>query len=240
MGILAERDRTLAEVRTLSASADAAIDDLAERLLANSLEQGPQVDMALATFADDALNALAQTNAELSRALADFDDEIDASLAPDLNFIAESLVARWAPRMDWSLSVLTSDTPAWLNVRADALEGFLMGFAEGWRRRRKAGDRLEWIVWDAGEDVRLVAVFARDEEPRGELETLRDLVQGLMADINILASGCRAAAMGELSCACDAERIAITYRLPKLCDADPLAAQASDQAMNQLAALARG
>ena len=239
MGILAERNRTLAEVRTLSARADALTDALAERLLSRSLEASGQTEIGLATVAAEALHALAQTNADLCRALVDFEDDIDASLAPDLNIVAESLVARWAPRVDWSLSVLTSDTPAWLNVRADALEGFLMGFAKGWRRRRSEGDRLEWIIWDAGEDVRLVAIFARDEEPRSSTGTLRDLVEGLLTDISILASACRAGAPEELSCECDADRIAVTYRLPKLSDADPLAAEAGDDALSQLTALAR-
>ncbi len=231
---IAPRPQALAQAR-----ADIWIDELKERIRSQSLVGGADRDRGLDSVADGALNALKLTDADLSRAGIAYDEALEASFAPDLNAAAESLVARWAPRTAWSLSVLVGDAPTRIDVSAEALDAFLGGFARIWRRRRTRADRLEWIVWDAGEDVRLVAIFAREGCAKTSGAALNDLVAGLLDELQSCAAACRAAMPDEMDCGRDAGRIAVIFRMPRAGYVDPLLLQAGQSALRQLAVLAR-
>ena len=142
---------------------------------------------------DDALAALRDTDASLTRALAGSRHILSPQTgAADLVDIFNSLLPDWARSEDGAVTALVSDGPIWVDAPARDLERLLSEVVTEWRRGRGFGDRLEWIVWDAGENARVAALLTQTANPEAGEDSLAHFAQSLADAIEQDARACRA------------------------------------------------
>ncbi len=210
LGVVADQNRLSARLGPLTARMRASVVDVRARF--NDLPRAGAADPS-ATLARDAVAALVEAEAEISSTLRAVDFALNAARAPDLNRLVERLVEEWAREEGLAVSALTGEGPLTLEVPANALETWLRALAEHWRRRRRSGDGLEFIVWDAGEIARIAVVFSRT--PGADRESPRAFVSRLVEELRTLSAGCGARIEAPAPTPAATHREILTVALPK-------------------------
>lgn len=142
---------------------------------------------------DDTLAALRDADASLTRALAGSRHILSPKTGgADLVDIFNSLLPDWARAEDGAVTALVSDGPIWADAPARDIERLLSEFVAEWRAGRGFGDRLEWIVWDAGENARVAALLTQTAGSDAGAHSSALLAQSLVDAIEGDARACRA------------------------------------------------
>jgi hypothetical protein len=200
--ILSGRNGVLSELRAVAQDLT-----LAERELTSRFAGAPTGGAA--ALAAEAIAALAEAEARMASALA----AIDTERPSDLVALVDALVRRDGRPLDRGIGALTSEGPLWLAAPARETRALLVELLARWREERCVGDRLELIVWDAGENARIAAVISR--APNAPRARLAASVRGLISALQPFASACGATIESVGEPRGRVERISFAIQLPK-------------------------
>jgi hypothetical protein len=208
---LAARNAALAEMRIVAADLELSVEALSSR--------APNEPASAAeSLADEAIEALAEASARIGIAMA----EADCDRPADLVRLVDSRVRRDGHEWDPHVFALMSEDPIWLGSSERLIGSMLDELFTRWRGARGAGDRLELIVWDAGDSARIAAVFSR--VPGSEWSaSLAWLVGDLIGRVRPLARAAGARIEAPCFASEDSERASFTLWVPKRSIARPIA-----------------
>ena len=173
LGVIAEQNQALSSVR-------ATFERLGSSFRASDFDS------------EDVMGLLREVEVSLSSALTSQARGLarEAPAADLVNILGSSLAA-WSRSDGGAVSALVSDGPIWLGASARDVETLLNECVRLWRRDRGIGDRLEWIVWDAGDSARAAAVMSRPG-PAGVETCVGALATRLARSLGPLVQACGA------------------------------------------------